>query len=279
MNRIPSNQPLSAMAYAAIALVGLLFALGFTVFYVYQVPKLVQRGVQGQVFYLLLIPWALSSAAFLFGAMRSYAHFTHKHIGSFLELGGPVVLFCLVLLGGFKLVPPAPETFDLAVRANSADTPLVTSGEITLELPGLPHANIGQDGEANFKGLSATLKGKAIKVLPKVDGYEEKWLTPTVDGNILTVELERAHPVFVQKATLVPPPPKGKSVQIRVDGQNIDAAPDDLGGFTFTASGKAGDRVSVEVFVNQELASSGYYVLGTHPIDIHSTKPSQTPKR
>jgi hypothetical protein len=257
------------MAYAAIALVGLLLALSFTFFYVHQVPKLVEGGTQGQVFYLLLIPWALSSAAFLFGAMRSYAHFTHRPLGSVLELGGPVVLFCLVLLGGFKLVPPAPETFDLAVRAHSADTPLITSGQITLELPGLPHANIGLDGEANFKGMSAKLKGKPIKVLAKVEGYEEKWLTPEVDGNILTVQLERAHPVFSQKATLVPPPVKGKAVQIRVDGQKIDAGIDELGGFTFTTSGKVGDRVLVEVFVNQELTSSGYYVLGTLPINIH----------
>jgi hypothetical protein len=269
VNKIASNQPLSAKAYAAIALVGLLFALGFTLFYIYQVPKLTEGGAQGQVFYLLLIPWALSSAAFLFGAMRSYAHFTHRHLGSFLELGGPVVLFCLVLLGGFKLVPPAPETFDLAVRAHSADTPLMTSGQITLELPGLPHSNIGQDGEANFKGVSAKLKGKAIRVLPKVDGYEEKWLAPTVEGDILTVELERAHPTFVQKATLVPSPVKGKTIQIRVDGQKIETDIDELGGFAFTASGIVGERVLVEVFVSQELTSSGYYVLGTLPIDIH----------
>lgn len=279
MNKTSSKQPLSAMAYAAIALAGLLLALGFTFFYIYQVPKLVEGGAQGQVFYLLLIPWALASAAFLFGAMRAYAHFTHRHRGSFLELGGPVVLFCLVLLGGFKLVPPAPETFDLAVRAHSADTPLITSGQITLDLPGLPHTNIGQDGEANFKGLSAKLRGKAIRLLPQVEGYEEKWLTPTVDGNILSVELERAHPTFVQKATLVPPPVKGKTVQIRVDGQKIDAVIDELGGFTFAASGKAGDRVLLEVFVNQELTSSGYYVLGTLPIGIHWTSPSEKPKQ
>jgi hypothetical protein len=128
------------MAYAAIALVGLFFTLGFTFFYVKQVPKLVEGGVQGQVFCLLLIPWALSSAAFLFGAMRSYAHFTQRHLGSFLELGGPVVLFCLVLLGGFKRACcTSPGNFDLAARAHSADTALITSGQITLELPGLPH--------------------------------------------------------------------------------------------------------------------------------------------
>jgi hypothetical protein len=165
VNKSTSKQPLSAMAYAAIALVGLFFTLGFTFFYVKQVPKLVEGGVQGQVFYLLLIPWALSSAAFLFGAMRSYAHFTQRHLGSFLELGGPVVLFCLVLLGGFKLVPPAPETFDLAVRAHSADTALVTSGQITLELPGLPH--LGSCPPQSLCSVKATILFRPLPSLSR----------------------------------------------------------------------------------------------------------------
>ena len=273
----PETKPLSGLAYAVIALIAGLLGVSLLLFYIYQVPKLIASGAQNQVFYILLIPWGLASAAFLFGAMRSYARFTYKHLGSALELGGPVVLFCLVVVGGFKLVPAAAETLDLAVRAHSADNPLITSGQITLDLPGLPHATIGQDGEANFKGVSAKLRGRAIRVLPKVEGYEEKWLTPTIDGNILTVELERAHPTFVQKATLVPPP-NGKSVQIRVDGQKVDVTPDELGGFTFTASGKAGDRVLVEVFVNQELASSGYYVLSAHAIDVHWERPAHKEK-
>jgi hypothetical protein len=264
----PGNRPLSGMAYAVIALVAVVIGVGLLFFYVYQVPRLIPSAVQNQVFYILLILWGLASAAFLFGVMRSYARFTYRHLGIALEMGGSVVLFCLVVVGGFRLVPPASETFDLAVRAHSADTPLITSGEITLELPGLPHASIGQDGEANFKGLSAKLRGKPIRVLPKVDGYDEKWLTPTADENILTVELERAHPTFVQKATLVPPL-KGKTVQIRVDGQKIDVIPDELGGFAFTANGKAGDRVLVEIFVNRELASSKYYVLSVRPIDLY----------
>jgi len=272
--RDAESKPLSGLTYAVIAFVAGALGVGLLLFYVYQVPKLIASGLQDQVFYVLLIPWGLTCAGFLFGVMRSYARFSYKHLGSAIELGGPVVLFCLVVVGGFKLVPPAPETFDLAVRAHSADTPLITSGQVTLEQPGLPHANIGQDGEANFKGVSAKLKGTAIRVLPKVEGYEEKWLTPTVDGNILTVELERVHPTFVQNATLVPPPVKGKTFQIRVDGQRINATLDELGGFTFTANRKAGDRVLVEVFVDRTLTSSGYFVLSTLPIEIHWTSPA-----
>jgi hypothetical protein len=275
VKKADSNQPLSAMAYTVIALAGLVFGLGFTFFYIYEVPKLVGNGVQGQVFYLLLLPWALACSAFLFGAMRSYARFTYKRLGNLLELGGPVVLFCLILVGGFRLVPPGAETIDLAVRAHSADSPLVTSGQITLDLPGLPHAHIGQDGEANFKGISAKFKGTLIRVLPQVDGFEQKWLTPAVEGNVLTVQLEKEHSTTVQMATLVPPPPRGRDIQIRVEGQKVDTSFDELGGFSFTVSGKTGDRVLVEVFVDQTLAGSTYEVIGPHPINVHWSSSSR----
>ncbi|SRR5216684_404371 len=261
MNRVNSAQPLSAKNYAIIALLGLMFAAGFTLFYVYRVPKLVESGIQGQVFYLLLIPWALSCAAFLFGAMKSYARFSHKHLGNVLELGGPVVLFCLVVLGGFKLVPPAPETFDLAVRAHSKDSPLLTSGQITLDLPGLPHANIGPDGEANFKGISARFRGTPIRVLPHVDGYEEKWLTPKLEGSVLDVELERAHPITVLTGSIVPPPATGKTIKILVDGQEGETSPDELGRFKLNVSGTEGERVRLKVYRGVELVYDDYQML------------------
>jgi hypothetical protein len=224
-------------------------------------PKVIVYGVQGQVFYLLLIPWALSCAAFLFGAMKSYARLTYKHVGNFLELGGPVVLFFLVLLGGFRLVPPAPETFDLAVRAHSKDSPLLTSGQITLDLPGLPHADIGPDGEANFKGISARLRGTPIRVLAHVDGYEQKWLVPNVKGNVFDVELDTAHPITVLRGSLVPPPGTAETIKILVDGQEGETSPDEIGRFKLDVSGKAGDRIRLRVYNGEKLVYDDYQVL------------------
>ncbi len=89
MNKTDPEQPLSAKVYLVFTPVGLLFASGFTFFYIYRVPKLVESGAQDHIFYLLLIPWDLSCAAFLFGAMKSYARFTYKDLGNVLEIGGP----------------------------------------------------------------------------------------------------------------------------------------------------------------------------------------------
>jgi hypothetical protein len=260
-----SAQPLSAMAYAIIALAGLIFAIGFTFFYVYQVPKLVESGTQGQVFYLLLIPWALSCAAFLFGTMRSYARFTYKHLGNFLELGGPVVLFCLVLIGGFKLVPPAPQTFDLTVRAHSADgrDPLITSGKITIELDtALNTQSIGPNGEADFKGIPPKFESATLRILPLVEGYEEKWQRHKLQGHVLDLPLERAaQPVTVLTGSIVPAPAKGKNIKILVDGQKGETSPDEFGRFWLNVNGKAGDRVRLKVFADGNQVYDAYQVL------------------
>src|SRR6266853_6497144 len=124
----PAQQPLSAKVYAWMALVAAVLGVFLLFFYIYLVPRLIQGGIQKQVFYILLFPWGLCCAMALFGAMRSYARLTSNQLGWALELGGPVVLFCLVVVGGFKLIPTV-DTFDLTVHAHSKDEPIISSGK------------------------------------------------------------------------------------------------------------------------------------------------------
>jgi hypothetical protein len=276
MKKADSTQPLSPMHYAMIAVAGLIIAAGFTLFYIYQVPKLVANGAQGQIFYLLLIPWALSCAAFLFGAMKSYATFTYKHLGGVLELGGPVVLFCLVLVGGFKLVPPSAESFDVTVRAHSADQhdPMITLGKITLDLDNDRRtAPLGVNGEADFKGIPAKFKGSTLRVLPQVEGYEEQWQEQQLKGNVLDLALARAAPaVTILKGIISPPPAAGKTVRVFVDGQKGETSADDLGRFELSVNGKPGDRVVVKVYVDGKQVYDDFQVL-PGPVTLSLHKP------
>jgi hypothetical protein len=271
------TQPLPAMAYAIIALAGFAFAIGFTLFYVYQVPKLVQSGAQGQIFYLLLIPWAISCAAFLFGAMRSYARLTSKHLGNFLELGGPVVLFCLVVVGGFKLVPLTPETFDLTVRPYSAAgrDPIITSGKVTIDLDNDRRpASVGPNGEADLKGIPARFKGATINILPQVDGYEEQWQEHKLDGHVLDLPLVRAAPsVTVLTGLIIPPPGNARNIKILVDGQKGEASPDKFGRFEINVTGKANDRVRLRVFADGKQVYDDFQVLpGPVTLKLHKSR-------
>jgi hypothetical protein len=265
MSKTEVRQPLSATAYAIISLFGFLLGVGLLLFYVYQVPRLVEGGAQNQVFYLLLIPWALSCAAFLFGVMQSFARFTHKRLGNALELGGPVVLFCLVLVGGFKLVPSSSETFDVTVRAHSTDErdPVITSGTITIEIDTVRRTeSIDSAGEVNFKGIPPRFRGATLRVLPKVSGYEERWLSHKLKGNVLDLPLARlAQPVTLLTGVILPPPQKGRVVKVLVDGQRGETSPDEFGRFELNVNGKDGDRVRLRVYEDGMLIKDDYYVV------------------
>jgi hypothetical protein len=75
----------------------------------------------------------LSAAAFLFGAMRSYAQITHIAVPSKVEIGGPAALAALVVIGGFWLVPSSPSDFAVTARVRDESGP-VSGGTLTLEV-------------------------------------------------------------------------------------------------------------------------------------------------
>jgi hypothetical protein len=261
---------LSAKAYAFVTLIGLLIGIGLLLFFVYQVPKLVENSAQNRVFYLLLIPWALSCAAFLFGAMRAYARFTHKHLGTALELSGPVVLFCLVLVGGFKLVPSPLESFDLTVRAHSTDDPLIRSGKITVELDNtLRSETIESNGEANFKGIPTKFKGSTVRILPQVSGYRQEWQQHALVRNTVELVLKRQPPVHLT-GSIVPPPMNWSSIRILVDGSPVEGKLDGLGRFDLAVGGREGDRIRLKIYANTRLVYDDFQTLpGPITLSLH----------
>jgi hypothetical protein len=273
--------PVSAQGYAVIALSGLVLAAVYTSLYAVEVPVLVRGGTPALIFVLLLIPWGLCFAAFLFGALRSYARFTYRHLGNLVELGGPVLLFCLVLLGGFAVYAsnpfgfhfvPTPPTFDLTVRPYSADghIPIIGSGKIIIDFETDRRTeSIGSNGEADFKGVPQRFRGTTVRVLPRVDGYEEQWQLVKLNGNVLNLPLERiVQPTTLLTGSITPPPAMGKTYRIIVSGQNQMLYSDSFGRFQTVVSGRDGDAVRIQVYADARLVYEGYQVL-PGPATIH----------
>jgi len=123
------------------------------------------------LFFVILVPLGLTAAAFLFGAMRSHA--TWKGTSSYgtLELGGPVVVLCLVILAGMKA--NAAETFALTVRVHGPGgvSDVVREGRVTADLGGVRRtAVIGSEGEVVFGEVPADLDGTAVRIFATVPG-------------------------------------------------------------------------------------------------------------
>jgi len=256
-DRVPVDQPLSPLTYGLIALVGLLIGVALLVFFIYQAPQLAGT-VQSRIFYLLCIPWGLACAAFLFGTMKSYASLTHRHFGNVVELGGPVVLFCFVVIGGFKLVPQTALPFELDVRPEGVTDKdqLITSGTIVADWGSYRvSATIDNDGVAHFRGLDPALAGKPVKILPQVQEYRSVWFVCKPVSNVCDLQLDPIPlPQSHVKGIIENAFPDSTLLLVRISGPHgsSEGKPDQTGAFDIPLTAREGDSFEIQVFLGKK---------------------------
>ncbi len=192
-----SQQPLSPWAYMGVSGVGFLVAVGLLLFFVFQGPRLVGLGFDQRVFYFLLVPLGLATAAFTFGGMRSFASLTQNVLSGPLELGGPVVAALLVVVGGFFLVPESGP-FALTVRVHGPDGrgDIVREGTVILDLGGDRRTReLGSDGGAVFSEIPNRFLGTGVSVFVEAPGYAQTGGTVVASippDRVLFVAMEEA---------------------------------------------------------------------------------------
>src|SRR3954470_5259101 len=87
------------------------------------------------VYFLILLPLGICASTFLFKVLKSLAAFKGKYLNYNLELTGPVVIFCLVISGGYWFYqhPPQLELFDLTILFKDEKAPSkLLNGEVTI---------------------------------------------------------------------------------------------------------------------------------------------------
>jgi hypothetical protein len=254
-------QPLSGMDYAKIGAILLLLGIVLLLGFAFLSPRLLPAGLSDQFFYVVLLLWGLVCAMVLFGVMRSYARLTVRKPGILLELGGPVVVACLVVFGGFKLVP-RQGTFNVTVRPHAVDAPVITSGKIRLEYGDNPAIrDLDSNGEADFKQIPREYWGAKVRVLPQVDGYSQEFQFITLDKNAIDLTLAREKPETTLKGKIIPPPRKGQVVRVLVEGEDGEAGVDEYGRFALLVHHKNGESIRLSVYVNNKQLYDGYQTL------------------
>lgn len=124
------------------------------------------------LYFVILIPLGLTAAAFLFGAMRSHAAYKGTSTFGTLELGGPVVVLGLVIVGG--MMANRAETFALTVRVHGprGTSDIIRDGRLTADLAGVRRtANIGADGAVVFADVPSDLEGQKIRLIAEVPTF------------------------------------------------------------------------------------------------------------
>jgi hypothetical protein len=161
--------------YAVISLVCFLCAVGILALILWKGDQLIAWGLTGNLYYLVLLLTGLAAAGFLFGVLHSYASYRGQQLGGMLELSGPIVVFLLVVIGGFWLVPSV-ATFPLTVYVQGEDGPsdvvLEDSGYVVLDLAGDRRRQpIGAEGQAYFPAIPATFRSQEVPIWVDSDAY------------------------------------------------------------------------------------------------------------
>jgi len=159
-------QPLGPIPYAITALIGLVIALWVGRYLVRNLAQLTSQGAGQQAYYVLLVILGMTSAVFLFGALRSTASLTGNQFGWAVDLGGPAALFFLVVIAGFYLTKPTSEEFPLTVRLQGAEPPseLAKEAWIIVDLAKRERVQVPAIGEATINAVPTRFRNARVRI-------------------------------------------------------------------------------------------------------------------
>jgi hypothetical protein len=243
-------------------------AFGFILFVIAAVVLIDFSSTTGdikpQIFYFLLVLIGLIAAGFLFGALKSHAKYTGKAYGGTLELGGPTVIFVIVIYLGIKFTP-ADRTFTLrfTVFGSPDKSQLINSGMIKV-LFDKPDSSQILNGTANFTGVSTDIQGKKITVIPEVADYYVAAQEIKVPSSGSPVEIHLKKKADSTAVSGIVVDTGGQPVQqavIELADGTFTCKSDQFGNFKLTIPVKEGTELPVRVYYKSKLCYNNTQML------------------
>lgn len=243
----PNSNPVNR---AILAILGFIFFLVLAV--LFSVYNRQLSFLTPSLYFFLLMPMALLASAFLFGAMKSYAKYSGKAYNGTLELGGPVVLFALILLLGIKAAPKR-DSLQLAVNifGDSAQTEIINSGKVHLYFGNAKMTKEISDGQAIFNELPANAANELLSISADVEGYKGSRQTINVPAgnNAVTYILQKNKEETLQRGIVINS--KGNPVEnaiVVIEDGLVKDTTDELGHFSTFIPLKEGTEVNIRVY-------------------------------
>jgi hypothetical protein len=252
-----SKQPdkISKLTWVYISGAVSLFFLLLALFMIFFSSRLSEFGITKSFYYIILIPVGLASAAFLFGALRSSAKYSGKTSYGSIELTGPVVIFCLVVIGGFYFASPESE-FLLTIRMVNPDEPekIINEGSIIVDFGDQRlDKQINENGEVMFSGISSKFTGKSVNIFPQIKGYRIKGSNSLTipENHVIYLELkERRDSTLLRGMVINENGNPEDSVFIDVESGMASASTDDKGRFSVFVPASPGEALLLTAVKN-----------------------------
>lgn len=250
-----ANKAVSPLSWVIITGFGFVLFVGAAVILMIFSNK--ASNLSPQMYFFLLVFAALIASGFLFGALKAHAKYSGQLQNGTLELGGPAVIFCLIIYFGLKLKPEA-DSFDVKfiVFGDESKNELVNGGLLKVLFNKPDSARI-ENGVVTFNEQPATLLGKSITVTPTVAGYyrQSQRITIPVDGRTpIELHLKKQADSLTISGLVVDM--QGQPVPdvliVLADGLYKTNA-DQLGNFSLTLPIKDGTELPVRIYTGKKL--------------------------
>lgn len=209
-------------------------------------------------YYIILLVAAMASAAVVFLIMKgTTAKFTSDSKYGKLELSGPVVVFFLVLIGGYYLPGKFSEEFDLSVFVSEKGGGSIKNAAIAFTIDNRKETRqTDANGQFVIAKIPSKYRGMPIRFEPEIKGFDKTQFTDTIpqSGNALHIDLtKKAETILITGTVLTENNQPVKNVLINFNNGLATATTDQFGNFKVSLSISEAAEISVMIYRNDSV--------------------------
>lgn len=205
-------------------------------------------------YYITLLIVAFGASLALFTIQKSFASFENTSQYGTLKLGGPVVVFFLVLIGGYLL---PQNSFDLTVNMYDDQKGAITSGTIILNLDDKKEERtLDNNGQVTFKKILSQYRNNKASIEPKIKNYPTKTIEVTIPDkdNVLNITLVKNTDSTLIHGSIIDRNNKlVKNALINFMGGKMKTITDASGSYSAYLPLADGNEASVLIIVNDSI--------------------------
>ncbi|MEO8147494.1 MAG: hypothetical protein ABI723_07645 [Bacteroidia bacterium] len=205
-------------------------------------------------YYITLVIVAFASALAVFSIQKSFASFDSTSQYGTLKLGGPVVVFFLVIIGGYYL---PKNNFDLTINVYDSKSGAITNGSIVINIDDKKEERmLDNNGQASFKKILSEYRGIKASIEPKIKNYPATAIEITIPKkeNVITITLEKnIDSTLVHGSVINIKNIPVKDAIINFMGGKIKATTDNLGNYAVYLPIAEGVEVGVMIIVKDSI--------------------------
>jgi hypothetical protein len=226
------------------------------------------------VYFFLLLIGAISTTAFLSGALKSKGAYEGNVMNGKLTLAGPIVIFMVIIGAGYKFRPQenlSSQSLSIRFVPSDGSNQFSSADRLFLFLPDETKVyGVDSTGRSIIPSLNTELEGKPITLRFQSGLYTFSNGTDTniilsegFNSSILNIPISRKDNKVVVKGivTAGTKPSALPGLKLVVTDEQLQLQTDSSGHYTFQTEGPFGKTIPVQAWQSNRLIYNSYLIL------------------